>query len=131
MTDLIATYYEFWNTAVTFEDGYLPFFNEQLIPTETPFPYGTFSASRNDAFANGLDIVRIWTKSTNLMQLSELLDRIETAIPNSGVTLFLPESKGALRLFRGLPFIQRQPMPEVERDIQVGYINVETRSYIY
>ena len=131
MTELILAYFNFWSTAIPFGDGFLNFYNEQLVPTNTPFPYGTFTVNRNDMFINGIDPIRIWTRSTNLLQLATLLDGVDKAIPNSGVMLTLPENKGAVRLFRGTPWQQRQPLPDGEQDIQVGYVNVETRSFIY
>ena len=130
MTDLATLYFSFWSTAIPFGNSHLPVFLEQLVPVGQSLPYLTYTLSRNEAFENGLDVVRVWTRSTSVAPLMALLDHVEVAMPHGGRTLTLPNGKGAIRLFRGQPFIQRQPMPDGEADIQVGYVNIETRSWM-
>lgn len=130
MTSLGKLYFDFWSKAVPLGDGFLPIHLEDMIPSNTPFPYLTYSLTRNDMFENGLDQVRIWTHSQNIIQLSSFLDSVAEAVPHQGVVLELPDGNGALWLMRGTPFQQRQPMPEDEPGIQVGYVNIATRSYI-
>lgn len=131
MTDLARLYFQFWSQIPKGDGSFLPAFLEESVPASTPFPYLTYSLSRNDMFVSGLDQVRVWTRSTSVSQLMGLLESIEEAIPHGGTILDLPNGKGAIALNRGTPFIQRQPMPADEADIQVGFINVEVQSYIY
>lgn len=143
MKEFITTYFEFLSKTIPFKSDfgdYLLFFPEYAIPLRFPnkqgidkeltMPYGTYTLSRNDFLASGLDQIRIWSRSTGIGELFGLLDHVDKAIPHGGIILNLPDNKGAIALYRGTPFIQRQPMPEGESDIQVGYINIEIRNYI-
>ena len=127
MTDLVLAYWDFWRTAVPYSGGYLPVFPEQTVPTGTDLPYLTYSLTRNDAFEQTIDTVRVWSRSTNIQQLSGFLDSVAEIVPHGGVVLDIP-GKGSLWLMRGTPFIQRQPSDET--DIQTWYVNIIVRSYI-
>lgn len=128
MVDLVTAYWEFWSTAIPYDGGYLTIYPEYTVPVNAPLPYLTYTITRNDMFVNGLDQVRIWTRSTNIRQLSELSGYLEQKIPRSGVSIIIPNNNGAIMLYRGDPFIQRQPMDEV--DLQVAYINIIVNNYM-
>jgi len=131
MTKLAMLYRQFWSTAIPFGNGYLPAFPEYTVASDTPFPYLTYTITQNDVFRQGLEQVRIWTRSANIGELAEFSDRVEAVIPTGGVILKLmsqlrcrtqSDNAGCIYINRGTPFIQRQPMDD--HDLQVGYVNL-------
>lgn len=141
MFDLMATYANFLSNIIDFDSDFgekLPFFPENAVPLQFPnkqgdmqsmvMPYGTYAIARTDMFTSGIHAIRIWSRSSSITQLMQLLDGVENAVPRSGVRLSLPENKGTISIYRGDPFIQRQPSDET--DIQIGYVNLEIRNYV-
>lgn len=129
MTEYARMYYDFWSKAIPHAGGYLPAYPEHTVPANTQFPYITYTLAQNNMFDEWLDQVRVWTRSDNIGQLSEFLAYVAEAVPFDGMMLYLPDRSGALCLYRGTPFMQIQPVDDP--DIKVGYVNIETRSYIH
>ena len=128
MTDLLKLYWNFLSKAIPFGGGFLKAFPETTVDKDEPLPYLTYSVSKGDFLQPTLNVIRIWTRSTNLMQLAGFTDSLDKAIPHGGVRLFLPDNKGGVYIVRGNPWTQPQPMDEA--DIRVSYSNVIIQSFI-
>lgn len=121
MTDLAKLYYSFWN-------GIIKAYVEYAVPDDAVLPYITYTLGRTDYLTDGLQQVRIWTRSKSFAPLMGYCDQVEELIPQCGLSITLPDNKGGIFISRGTPFIQHMPMDD--KDLKVAYINVIVRSYI-
>lgn len=100
-------------------------FLENSVPTGTPYPYITYSLSSEDFGEEGLIQVRIWTKSTSVLQVADLTDKLEELIGHEGITLNLED--GNIWLYKGSPFAQF--VTDEDINIKSVYIVLNYRLY--
>lgn len=122
MTNVAKAYNSFWSSI-------LPAYVEHTVPEDTPLPYITYNLQYTAFAIEGLHQVRIWTRSKSFKSLSEYCDKVHKLIPESGTTIYLPDNKGCIYLYRGAPFIQNLPAETV--DIKSAYINITAKTFIY
>lgn len=121
-TDVYKLFNEFWS-------GFgVPAFVQGHAEKGQKFPYITYTVSREAMFGQNINIGQVWTYSPNYDQAAAIAERIEKAVPEEGAVLALPGGKGAIRLHRGTPFIQRQPDPDGM--VKALLVNVVTTSYV-
>lgn len=102
-----------------------PAFLENSVPAGTPFPYITYSLNSEDWFNEGLMQVRIWTKSSSLVQVSDLTDKLEDIIGN-GIAVKLVGG-GTIYIYKGSPFAQFVSDDDIS--IKTVYINLNYKLY--
>lgn len=102
-----------------------PAFLENSVPSGTPFPYITYSLNSEDWFKEGLIQVRIWTKSSSLIQVADLTDKLEDIIGN-GITVKLVGG-GTIYIYKGSPFAQFVSDDDIS--IKTVYINLNYKLY--
>ena len=112
---------------VPYSGRHLNAYPEALVPHDAELPYLTYTLTRSDFLTDTIGTIRVWSRSTNLTQLFGFLDYVDKAIPFQGVRLSIPDENGELIIYRGTPFVQRQPTDE--SDIQVGYVNLQIRNH--
>lgn len=122
MTELAKLLYAFWNKI---EPAYVT----SAVPSEdidgNPVrpPYITYDVVTPTAFNDALQQVRVWTYSTSLAPLMDILDRISAAIPPDEGTLF-NTTRGVYWIRRGNPWQQVVPSPEDEQNYKTALVNV-------
>lgn len=130
MVELMQAYQAFWEEAgiPAFPQNNVP--NEDIYGNPVTMPYITYTYAATDYFDSTIIQSIIWTSAAaSLRQLSEISAKIFEMIPaTTGRTLILPNGKGAVRLYRGTPFMQ--DYPQEERDIKANYFVVEVKTHI-
>lgn len=112
-TNLSKTLYNYFN-------NFLPAYIENAVPPETEFPYCTYTVSYDNNFEDNLIQLRIWTKSTSMVQVAEFSDLVEEDIGN-GKRINCVDG-GQLWLKAGTPF--QQYISDDDITIKSVYINI-------
>lgn len=101
-------------------------FLENTVPVGTPFPYITYTLSYQDEYEDNLVQARLWTKSSSMIQVADLTDKIETNIGN-GITIKGADG-GTIWLKKGSPFAQF--ITDDDITLKIVYINIVTNILI-
>lgn len=125
MKDLAKIYKTFWSQ---FD---VPAFARDNVPSNTEFPYITYTVIRPDTLQTSTQQVFVWTKPPNksLEQLYDICDRISNVILPGGIKVYADNNNGLVTFYRGAPFIQNYQ--QEEDTIKAAYINVDVVSYQY
>ena len=93
-------------------------------------PYLTYDYAATDFAESTYVQLVLWTRSVaSIKELSELSAKIIELIPaQKGIGIFLPSGKGAIRVYRGSPFMQNYPQPD--KDVKANYFVLEIKTYI-
>ena len=113
-TDIFKTYYSFFSNI-------MPSYVEGFVPPNTPFPYLTYQVLDNDNLTNTMQQVRIWTKSSSMMELAGYLDMVESEL---GEGLVLPIQEGGhILMTKGSPFMQL--VQDEDINIKSALLNIQ------
>ena len=115
-TNLTKTLYSYFNSFGV--SAYL----DNSAPTGATFPYITYTLNYEDGYIDNLIQVRIWTKSTSLVQLTTLVDKIGDNV-NNGITINGADG-GTIWIKKGSPFAQF--IPEEDLTLKVAYLTLTT-----
>lgn len=113
-TDLLKTYYGFFNEI-------MPSYVEGYVPPNTPFPYLTYQVIDNENLVNSIQQIRMWTKSSSMMELAGYIDKLEDSIGH-GLVLKV-ENGGEILLTKGSPFMQL--VADEDINIKSALLNIQ------
>lgn len=115
-TELAKSYYNLFNSfGIT---GYL----EGSVPTGASFPYLTYNLSNVSNFEENLIQVKLYSKSSSLVEISSIIDRIENYI---GEGVKFDFDNNIIWLYKGSPFAQL--VNDEDSSIKSALINIVSR----
>lgn len=100
----------------------LPAYDENTVPTDTEFPYLTYSVS-TDSIGNLLALsASLWYRSPSWKDIQVKTYEIENALASTGYAI-MKLDEGYVWFVKGTPFAQRMSDPEDDM-IRRMYLNV-------
>ena len=113
----------------TFLEGFgVPAYDENSVPGNAVLPYLTYTPVITDWRSSALLMVRLWDypgPDQSADRLYGIVDKISEAV---GEGIRIPAGEGYITLYKGTPWAQPQPTPEIRARVII--LNFEITTYV-